>query len=54
MDCVVTARGKNARAQNFPVLEISAAYAESFGKVKKKNKKMVEIVIHFSSVFLFT
>jgi len=28
-DCVVTARRQNARAQNFPVLEVFVAYVES-------------------------
>jgi hypothetical protein len=42
-DCVVTATRPNARAQNFPALEVFAAYVESF----EKNKGMVEIVTYF-------
>jgi len=42
-DCVVTATRPNARAQNFPALEVFAAYVESF----EKNKRMVETVIYF-------
>jgi hypothetical protein len=47
-ECVVIATRPNAIAQNFPALEVFAAYVERF----EKHKRMVESVIYLNSVFL--